>query len=196
MTAAPAPSVEGLLERAARLERELLELERQLVGAGVRTPRAGLHLVVEAGGERALIEARTVLQVTRLVEFTPISGAPPAVLGGFVRHGQPGVAVDLARLMGVVREPDVDAHLVIAGGARMLGVLVDRVRNVVDAPPRIDPRAERLLPAFRAELVAAWCEVGGWLLPVVTLDAIERLTTELDAGGEAPRSPAVQGERT
>jgi len=194
--AAPTPSVEGLLERAARLERELLELERQLVGAGVRSPRAGLHLVVEAGGDRALIEARTVLQITRLVEFTPIPGAPPAVLGGFVRHGEPGVAVDLARLLGVVREPDVDAHLVIAGGARMLGVLVDRVRNVVDAPPRIDPRAERLLPAFREELVAAWCDVGGWLLPVVTLEAIERLTLELAPDGEAPRSPGVQGERT
>ena len=196
MTAAPTPSVEGLLERAARLERELLELERQLVGTGVRTPRTGLHLVVEVGGDRALIEARTVLQITRLVEFTPIPGAPPAVLGGFVRRGEPGVAVDLARLLGAVREPEVDAHLVIAGGARMLGVLVDRVRNVVEAPPRIDPRAERLLPAFRAELVAAWCDVGGSLLPVVTLEAIERLATRPDLGGESHRSPTVQGERT
>lgn len=187
------PSVKGLLAEAARLERELFDLERQLTVVGAGTPRAGLHLVVEAGGQRVLIEARAVVQITRVLEFTPIPGAPAAVLGAFVRRGQPGVAVDLARVMGAAHDPDLDAHLVIVGGARLLGLVVDRVQHVIEAPVRVDPRAERLLPGFRADLVAGWCDVGGWLLPVVLVEAIERLAT-CATDGEEPRPPAGQGE--
>lgn len=185
-----APSVDSLLERAVRLERELCELERSLSHLGAQEPRAGLHLIVEAGGHQALFEARTVLQIARLVEFAPIPGAPPAVLGSFARRGVPGVAIDLARVFGTVREPDLDAHFVIVGGARTLGIVVDRVRNVVNAPARVDARAERLLPTFRAELVAGWCDAGGWLLPLVTVEAVERIATA--PAGEAPR-PAGDG---
>ncbi len=173
----PAPGVASLLDRAAALERELFELERSLSHLGAESRRQGLHLVVEAGGHRALLEGRAVVQIARLVEFTPIPGAPPAVLGGFVRRGAPGVAIDLAAVFGSPREPDLDAHLVIVGGARTLGIVVDRVRHVVEAPPRVDPRAERLLPALPAELVASWCDVGGWLVPLVTVEAIERVAT-------------------
>lgn len=192
----PTTAVDDLLARAARLERELLDLEGQLTSVGAGTTRAGLHMVVEAGGHRALIQARSVVQITRVVEFTPIPGAGEAVLGGFVRHGQPAVAVDLARLMGSPRELDLDAHLVIVGGARLLGILVDRVRHVIDAPARVDPRAERLLPSFRAELVSGWCDAGGWLLPVIEVEAIERLATCPEDLVANSRPPAGEGEGT
>lgn len=191
MSGPPATSpADALLERAARLERELLDLERQLTEVGAGTTRAGLHLVVEVGEHRVLLEARGVVQITRVVEFLPILGAPEAVLGSFIRRGEAGVAVDLARVLGCTREPDLDAHLVIVGGARLLGVVADRVRHVVEAPTRVDPRAERLLPGFRAELVAGWCDVGGWLLPLLSMEAIERIALERSHGEEDGRTPS------
>lgn len=187
---APTSQVDELLGRAAQLERELLDLERQLTDVGAGTSRAGLHLVVEVGKHRVLLEARGVVQITRVVEFAPILGAPEAVLGGFVRRGQAGVAVDLARVLGATAEADLDAHLVIVGGTRLMGLVVDRVRHVVEAPTRIDPRAERLLPDFRAELVAGWCDVGGWFVPLLAMEAIERLALEQPPGGGDGPTPA------
>ncbi len=194
--APPVPEVDALLQRAAALERELLDVERTLGKVGAGTRRSGVHLVVEAGGHRALLEAAGVVQIARLVEFTRIPGSPPAVLGGFVRRGRQGVAIDLAAVLGSEREPDLDAHLVIVGGACLLGVLVDQVRHVVEAPVRVDAGTERLLPTFRADLVASWCDVGGWIVPLVAVPAIERLALGREPGEESLRPPAGEGERT
>jgi chemotaxis signal transduction protein len=185
--ARPDPEVDALLEKEAQLERELLDVERTLGTVGAGTPRPGPHLVVEAGGHRALLEAAGVVQIARLVTFTPIPDAPPAVLGGFVRRGRQGVAIDLARVLGSEREPELDAHFIVLGGPRLLGILVDCVRHIVEAPVRVDAATERLLPTFRSDLVSSWCDVGGWILPLVSVHAIERLALGREPGG---------GERT
>lgn len=201
--ASPQP-LDRLLERAAELERELLEIERMLGVAGAGTPRPGAHLVVEAGGQHALLPAAAVAQIARLVEFTPIPGSPPAVLGGFVWRGRPAIALDLATVLapgGPAAPPqgslelDLDKHLVIVAGARALGVLVDRVQQVVDAPLRVDAATERDLPTLRSELIAGWCNVGGWILPLVSIPAMERLGFAQDHAREI-RPRAGEGERT
>jgi purine-binding chemotaxis protein CheW len=195
-TSSPAPHLDDLLARAARLERELFDLERALASAGAGTPRPGLHLVVEAGGHLALLEARAVVQIARVVEFTPIPGAPAAVLGGFVRRGRPAVAVDLARALGVAREPDLDAHLVIVDGARLLGVVVDRVQHVIEAPARADPRAERVLPRLGDDLATSWCHLDGRLLPLIDGEALARLAAGGDPEGEPARPAGGEGAGT
>ncbi len=190
-----APHVDALLKRVAELERELLEAERTLGKVGTGTHRQGAHLVVEAGPHRAVIDATSVVQIARLVEFTPIPGAPPAVLGGFVRRGRQGVAVDLARVLGSDRQPDLDAHFIILGGARLLGILVDCVRHIVEAPMRVDPGTERLLPSLAEGLVASWCDVGGAALPVISVLAIEQLALGREPGQTEVRPAVVEGDR-
>lgn len=187
--------LEKLLKRAAELEHELLEVERMLGVAGVGTVRPGAHLVVEAGGHHALIEAAGVVQIARIVEFTPIAGAAGAVLGGFVWRGRPGIALDLALILGSSREPELDAHFIVVGGARLLGILVDRVRHVVEAPVRVDAATEQVLPGFRSEIIAGWCDVGGWILPLVSRSAMQKLALG-DAQERNPRPSAGEGERT
>jgi purine-binding chemotaxis protein CheW len=182
--------VDDLVRRAARLEGELRSLELALAAMAPGLPRPGAHLEVAAGPHHALVPADTVVQIVRLVAFDPIPRAGPAVLGTFLRRGQPGVAVDLCALLGVVREPELDAHMVITGGVRLLGLVVARVCQVVESPVRTDRRLDAMLPAIGQELLAGWFQVQGRVVPLLLLEGVERA-----AGLTAPNI-APPGEPT
>jgi purine-binding chemotaxis protein CheW len=72
--------------------------------------------------------------VVRLVATAPLAGASPHVLGGFLCRGTPVVAVDLAALLGVAREPSLDAQIAIVPGDPTVGLVVDGIEGLVEGP--------------------------------------------------------------
>ncbi len=169
----------ALQRRLADLASELHRVERDLVALGPGERLPGLHLLVEAAGHRALVAASEVQEIVRLVAFAPIPGAPRHALGTFVFRGRPVVALDLASFLSVARVPSLDAHVVVLGGARALGLVVDGVRAVVDAPLLVEGEAASAWGGTR--LVAGLCRVGDEALPLLGLGALARAVEEAPA---------------
>lgn len=162
-----------LARQLERLEGELAETEAALLALGA-DPLPGLHLVVQVAKHRAVLPASRVRTVVPLLALHPVPDAPHEVVGTFVLRGAPVTVLDLARRLGVDREPTLDAAIVVLGGARAVGVLVDRVLAVEEGvqlvqgrPPRDDEG-----PWTAARLVAGLCGWRGEILPLLELRSL------------------------
>lgn len=164
----------ALRQRLVQLDGETRSILDRLAQAedGVTLP--GLHLELEAGGLRALIHVSRVAELAHLVALTPVADAAPGVLGAFVSRAQPHVAIDLAALMGVQHRPALDALLVVLQGSMRVALVVDRAQALSDEPAvsRRSQEDEEGLRWSHSGLVAAWCVVGGRLLPLLDVDRL------------------------
>jgi purine-binding chemotaxis protein CheW len=156
-------------KRLAVLEEEIVRLRRELAAPGAEQRLPGLYLTVEVVGSVALLPVEAVLEVVRLVAIEPLPASPPHVRGTMLYRGTPAVVVDLAALLGVRREPDLDAHLVLCGGARMVAVLVDRVKDLVEAPVLVDGSVqdESTRPWDQTGLMAGLCRTPEGIRPLL-----------------------------
>jgi purine-binding chemotaxis protein CheW len=150
-----------LEDRLQRAQARLLEL------GGESVP--GLYLAVEVAGRRGLLPTARVAEIVQLVATTPLAGAPPHVLGSFVYRGGPVVAVDLGALLrGDRREPGLDAQIVILAGAPPVGLVVDHVERLVDAPRRFSGDTADAPEAWRGSaFVTGYCVEDGEVLPLL-----------------------------
>lgn len=178
--AGDAPGADGgkrreLVRLLEGLERELAQAEAALIALGPER-LSGLHLAVEVAGHRALLPASRVRTVVPLVATHPIPDAPGEVLGTFVLRGAPVTVLDLARRLGIEREPALDAAIVVLGGVRAVGLLVDRVLAVEDRAELVQgcapPDEESAWTGAR--LVAGLCRWRGEVLPLLDLRPLTR----------------------
>ncbi|QSQ27783.1 chemotaxis protein CheW [Pyxidicoccus parkwayensis] len=180
MSDTPNPSVNAQVrrlsvqERLSELEAEQARLRRELVTLAGELRLPGMYLTIDAASTSALLAADSVQEVVRLVELEPLQGAPPHIAGTFIYRGSPAVVVDLAALLGVRRVPDLDAHLVICKGARTVAVLVDRVRDLVEAPVLVDgtPDGTTPLPWDATGLMAGLCRTPEGVRPLLRTSAV------------------------
>ncbi|WNG15806.1 chemotaxis protein CheW [Cystobacter fuscus] len=161
-------------KRLLVLEEEIVRLRRELSTLGVDQRLPGLYLTVEVAGSTALLPVEAVLEVVRLVAIEPLPAALPHVRGTMLYRGTPAVVVDLAAMLGVPREPELDAHLVICGGSRMVAVLVDRVRDLVESPVLVEGSVEEGVPTAwdRTGLMAGLCRTPEGIRPLLRASAI------------------------
>jgi purine-binding chemotaxis protein CheW len=167
--------------RLLSLENEVTRLRRELVRLGGEHRLPGLFLTVEVCGTQVLLPSDSVQEVVRLVEMQPLPGAPPHVRGAFIYRGVSAVTVDLARLMGVEREPSLDAHLVVCSGARTMALLVDHVRDIVETPLLVDQvgEDEKKSPWDDTGLMAGLCRTAdGALRPLLRTSTLLAATSE------------------
>lgn len=161
-------------QQLASLEAEQARLRRELttLGNSVRLP--GLFLSVEVAGAVALLPADVVQEVVRLVALEPLPGAPPHVSGTFMYRGTPAVVVDLATLLGVRREPELEAHLVVSRGVRPVALLVDRVMDLVEAPLLVEatPEDGSHTPWDASGLMAGLCSTASGIRPLLRTTAL------------------------
>jgi purine-binding chemotaxis protein CheW len=100
-------------------------------------PHAGdeptLHVLFHVGGTECVLPSDIVIQMESFTGATPVPGAPPFVVGIVQVRGRVVPVVDLRLRFG--HEPSVvtaDSRLVIGQhGERVVGLLVDRAREVV-----------------------------------------------------------------
>ncbi|WP_224245802.1 chemotaxis protein CheW [Hyalangium gracile] len=186
MAETPTTPAEALARRASvqqrllSLENELTRLRRELVHLGGEHRLPGLFLTVEVAGTQVLLPSDSVQEVVRLVEMQPLPGAPPQVMGAFTYRGVSALAVDLAVLMGVRREPSLDAHLVVCSGSRTVALLVDHVQDIVEAPLLVDrAEGEERSPWDTTGLMAGLCRTAdGGLRPLLRTSAILAISEE------------------
>jgi purine-binding chemotaxis protein CheW len=166
-------------QRLISLENEVTRLRRELVHLGGEHRLPGLFLTVEVAGTQVLLPSDSVQEVVRLVELQPLPGAPAHVIGAFIYRGVSALAVDLAALMGVKREPSLDAHLVVCAGTRTMALLVDHVQDIVEAPLLVDRVAEGEERSAwdKTGLMAGLCRASdGALRPLLRTSAILAIT--------------------
>ncbi|HSN90638.1 MAG TPA: chemotaxis protein CheW [Anaeromyxobacteraceae bacterium] len=157
------------MDRLRHLEDEIQRAQAELAAMGGEA-LPGLHLVVEAGGRRALLAVTRVQEIVRLVAMEPLSGAPPEVRGTFVCRGLPVVAVDLAAYAtGPRPEPALDAQVIVLAGAPAVGLVVDRIAGLVDGPRLFGGDADAATPeGWRgSRLLAGLCLHEGAVLPLL-----------------------------
>jgi purine-binding chemotaxis protein CheW len=161
-------------KRLTLLEEEIVRLRRELATLGVDQRLPGLYLTVEVAGTTALLPVEAVLEVVRLVAIEPLPAARPHVLGTMLYRGTPAVVMDLSAMLGVRREPDLDAHLVICGGSRTVALLVDRVRDLVESPLLVDGAAtsDERTAWDGTGLMAGLCRTPEGLRPLLRASAV------------------------
>ncbi|MBM7115014.1 chemotaxis protein CheW [Archangium primigenium] len=174
MTAEAQARRASVQKRLSALEEEIVRLRRELSTLGVDQRLPGLYLTVEVAGSTALLPVEAVLEVVRLVAIEPLPTTAPHVRGTMLYRGSPAVVVDLAALLGVRREPELDAHLVICGGARLVAVLVDRVRDLIESPVLVEGSGsgESALEWDRTGLLAGLCRTAEGVRPLLRTSAL------------------------
>lgn len=167
---------QALRRRLHELETELVQAQAELAALGVGEPLPGVYVVFDVGALSAAVPAALVFEIVRLVEFTPLPQAPAHVLGSFLYRGEPAVGVDLAALVGHPRLASLDAHVVVLATERRIGLVVDRVRTLVEAPVVADPSEEEDAKVGRwgSRLVVGLCRSGDELLPLLDVGALVR----------------------
>lgn len=181
MTAEAQARRASVQKRLSSLEEEIVRLRRELAALGENQRLPGLYLTVEVGAASALLPVEAVLEVVRLVAIEPLPSARPHVRGTMLYRGTPAVVVDLAALLGMAREPDLDAHLVICAGARLVAVLVDRVRDLVESPLLVDGSTDEGVPAGwdQSGLMAGLCRTPEGIRPLLRASALLALAEGL-----------------
>jgi chemotaxis methyl-accepting protein methylase/chemotaxis signal transduction protein len=163
---------------AARLEGELLA-----AGAGERL--SGVYLALRAADSEALVAAAQVEEVLPGAALGPIEeDRQRHVVGTFVHRGEVLAAFDLASLLGAPRPVPGSFSLLVFGGGRPFGLLVDSLAVLSGAPVVLaaDPAAAGGGAPVRAEVT---CARG--VRPVLNLPA---LVASMDGQG-SESSPAA-----
>jgi purine-binding chemotaxis protein CheW len=161
-------------QRLLTLENELTRLRRELVNLSGDQRLPGLFLTLEVADTQVLLPSELVQEVVRLVELQPLIGAPPHLLGAFTYRGAHAVVVDMAVLLGVRRVPGLDSHLVVCTGQRTVALLVDHVRDIVEAPLLVDGGTDDTrTPWDTTGLMAGLCRTAeGSLRPLLRASAL------------------------
>ncbi|MGI5862917.1 MAG: chemotaxis protein CheW [Myxococcales bacterium] len=166
---------QALRRRLHELEAELVRTQAELVALGVGEPLPGVYVVFDVGPLSAVLPAALVFEIVRLVEFTPLPQAPAHVSGSFLYRGEPAVGIDLATLVGHPRLAPLDAHVMVLATERRIGLVVDRVRTLVEAPVVADPSEDDgQIGRWGSRLVAGLCRSGEELLPLLDVGALVR----------------------
>ncbi|MCE9575733.1 MAG: chemotaxis protein CheW [Deltaproteobacteria bacterium] len=98
------------------------------------------HLALEIGGQARTVPVAQVHEVMRVAAITRVPHAPAHVRGLTTLRGRLVPVLDVGASAGGGGPVDGKARIVVlAIGARLLGVLVDRVGGVIAAP--VDDRA-------------------------------------------------------
>ena len=163
----------ALRQRLHELEEELVQAQAALSALGTGEPLPGVYVVIDVGELSAAIPASLVFEIVRLVEFSPLPQTPAHVLGTFIYRGEPAVGVDLASLVGKARPASLDAHVVVLATEQRIGLVVDRVRTLVEAPVIAEgSEDDGRVGNWGSKLVAGLCRSGDELLPLLNLGGL------------------------
>jgi purine-binding chemotaxis protein CheW len=132
--------------------------------------RQDRQLVVFAlAGEDYAVPIATVQEIIAYVKPRSVAGEAKGIEGVISLRGKIVPIVNLASRLGVVRDPDAQANIVILETAgKLSGVIVDRVVEVITLPTS----ALHPVPGGRKDVLEAVAEVGDRLVMLLTAEAI------------------------
>ena len=130
--AATASAVEPSPERARALMDERARLLARVTKESPAPEEVFEALTFALGAERYAVASKHVREVVRLVDFTPVPGAPDFLLGVMNLRGEILAIADLRRFFDVPQRGLTDLARVVVLGADVaeLGVLTDQAHEV------------------------------------------------------------------
>jgi purine-binding chemotaxis protein CheW len=136
------------------------------------------------------IAVERVQEVISSAFITPVPLAPCGVAGLVNLRGQIVTVIDLWRRLGFPgqRATPFPTMLVVRNGSAAVGLLVDEIGEVVEAPEEAFEAAPANLPVESRELVPKVCKLSRYLLHVLDLDRVLR-----NDGEEAQSGKAFEG---
>ncbi len=153
---------------------EALALTRAAVSAPAETD--ALHVVFRVGAAEYALAASQVVQMESFVGATPVPGVPSWVIGLMQVRGRVVPVLDLRARFGVAAVSDADdgdARVIIASsGDRVVGLRVDRAREVLVVPAGAIQPVPPALEHTSAGFIRAIAQVGPRLLFIVNLARI------------------------
>jgi Chemotaxis signal transduction protein len=144
-----------------------------------KAEEAMLAAVFEAGGALIAIDSSRVETIARVPRVTAVRGASAQVLGIANLRGRIITVLDAGKLLGLVpsaRDGEAapigeDARILVAEiGGESIGVLVERVRDVVEVDSDAVQRSSREGGAAQGELFAGIFEAQGKTIALLDLD--------------------------
>jgi len=166
---------------------EILELlEQQQASAAAAEELSEAWVAFGLGGTSFALPVARVREVVRIEHITRVPHAAPAVAGLTTVWGQPVPVIDLRRRIGIEASAlDSDSRLLVTSGSRPLGLLVDRVEQVLRVlPSRVAPTPEEL-PGSAGELATGAFDPGSRRSVLLDLDSILRFQRTTAAPGIA-----------
>ncbi len=114
-----------------------------------------------------------VREVVRIEHITRVPHAAEAVAGLTTVWGQPIPVLDLRLRLGIEAKPlNAESRLLVTSGSRPLGLLVDRVEQVLRVlPSRVEPAPEEL-PGTVSQLASGSFDPGRGRSVLLDLDSV------------------------
>ena len=135
---------------------------------------AGQYLTFRLGGEEYGVEILRVQEIKGFSTATPIPNTPPHVLGVMNLRGTIIPVLDLRARLGM---PKADATafsviVVVRVSARVVGVVVDAVSDVLDIPADDVQPAPELGASVDTRFIQGLARTGDKLVLLLALDAV------------------------
>jgi purine-binding chemotaxis protein CheW len=137
------------------------------------------------------VEVATVQEVVRHQPMTRVPLAPPALSGLINLRGQIIPAVDLRRRLGFPDRPDGELPMVVVvrAGDGMVGLLVDRIGDVVEVSEEaFEEPPDTLAGVARELIIGAYKLRDALLLSLDVQGAVELRPVGPDSGSPVPAS--------
>lgn len=145
----------GGSEARAQLRFDRAKLLRHHAGNAEPTSAPLLFLAFSKGRKRYGLPVECVQEVQALEQFSPVPGAPPAILGVVHWRGAILALLDLSRLFGVaeIGLSDLHAYVVVEAAGKRLAIAASQVEDILAVPIDQLKTAPALPPTIAPEWV-------------------------------------------
>lgn len=143
----------------------------------------------EVGGVAYAVDIQRVREIVRPLPMVALPHMPPAVVGVVDHRGDVVPVVDLRIRFGAQaagRDKDV-RWLIVTRGARLLGIVVDRVIEVFGAAGSATREAPDIGTGQAQRGIKGACSHGGRLLFVLDVDMLTAVVEEISLPVEPPQ---------
>jgi len=141
--------------------------------------------------QRYALYLSAVERIVRMVEITPLPGAPDIVMGVINLQGLVIPVFNIRKRFGLKnREPDLNDHLIIAKTSRRtVGLVVDEVSGMVEQGAERFVPPEKILP--RIEYIEGVIKLEDGMILIHDLDRFLSLEEEKRLNGAMEKSMEV-----
>lgn len=134
------------------------------------------------------LDLGAVVRIERAAAVTPLSGAPPCLMGALNHHGRILPVLDLRRRLGLPTRPlePTDQFVLVRCGLRTVVVPVDRVEGLATPGPMLSPEEVVGAPLKGIGLMASLDGITVIQDPDHLLNPVEETAFESAIAGSQP----------
>ena len=162
---------------------------------GKRSIIARNLVAFEVGGVAYAVDIQRVREILRPMPVVALPHLPPGVIGVVDHRGIVVPIVDLRERFSATPagQPREVRWIIVTRGARMLGLVVDRVTAVLGADDTEAREAPAIAAGQRDRGIKAACAIGGRLVFVLDVDSVASVADEVALPASPEALPPGRG---